>query len=62
MSEQNAFHKTYISPVSKLGSIEYFYPKLCDTADNSQSKQAVMSASDYVETAYRNTRMFMQLT
>ena len=47
MGEQNAFHMMHIPPFLRL---EYFYLKL---RESNYSKQAVMSASDYIETAYR---------
>ena len=36
--------------------------KLSAVTTFSQSKRAAMSASDYIETAYRDVRIFMQLT
>ena len=40
----------------------YLFCKHSNAMAYSQSKQAVMSASDYIETAYHDVRIFMQLT
>ena len=40
--EQNAFHETYDSPISRLIPIDYVYSKLSFATVNSQSKQAVL--------------------
>ena len=42
--------------------MEHIYPKLSDAIAFSQQNQAVMSASDYIETVYPDVRIFMQLT
>ena len=62
LREQTAFHMMYILPILKLDPMEYFYPKLSATTVHNYSKQAVLSASDYIETAYRDIRIFLQLT
>ena len=36
--EQNAFHVTHISPISKLEPMEYVYPKLREPTAYNQSK------------------------
>ena len=45
---------------SRLEPMEFVYPKLTDPAVYSQSKQAVMSAADYIETVYHDVRIFME--
>ena len=62
MREKNAFYVTHISLISRLEPMEYVYPELSDVTAYSQPKQAVMSASDYIETTYHDVRIFMQLT
>ena len=49
---RNGFHMTQIPPIEPM---ECFYPTifLSDTIVYNYSKEAVMSASDYVETSYR---------
>ena len=47
--------------ISKIESIEHIYSKLSDPTAYSQSKQAVTSASDCIETVYCSVRIFMQL-
>ena len=46
MKKQNAFHNTHILPVSEL--MEYVYLR------------AIMSASDFTQTEYRDVKIFMQ--
>ena len=53
---------SYVSPVSREEPMKYVYPKLNDATAYNLSKQAVMSASDYIEATYRDVRIFMQLT
>ena len=48
MREQNAFHVMYVPPISKLEPMKYIYP------------EAVMNASDYIETEYSDVSIFMQ--
>ena len=52
----------YVPPILRLEHMKYVYLKICVTAACSQSKQAIMKASDYIETAYHDARVFMQLT
>ena len=58
---QNAFYVTHVSPISRLETMEYIYPKLSDVTVYCQSKQAVMNDSDYIKTEDRDVRIFMQL-
>ena len=51
MRQQNVFHV-----ILKLDPMEYFYPELSDATLYNYSKQAIKSASDYIETAYRDVR------
>ena len=60
--EQNSFHKAYIPMISRLNFMEYVYQILNDVTAYSKSKQAVVNASDYFGTAYRNVIIFMKLT
>ena len=46
----------------RLGHMENVYPEVGDATAYSQSKQAVKSAADYIETAYRDDGLSMQLT
>ena len=61
MRKQSAFHMMHVPPVSELEPMEYVYPKLSAAVGYSQSKQAVMSASNYTEIEYRNIRTFVQV-
>ena len=47
MREQNAIYMTHVLPIYRLQHIEYVYSK------------AVMTAPDYVKTAYSDVRIFM---
>ena len=60
--EQIDFHMTHISPILRLEIVEYIYPKLSEATVYNYSKQAVLRASDYIETTYHAVRTFMQLT
>ena len=62
MGGTECFSYTRIPSILRFKPMEYFYPKLCDAIVYSYSKQAVMSASDYIETAYCDVRIFLQLT
>ena len=59
MREQNAFHMTHVPPISRLEPTEYVKAKLSEATAYRQSKQAVRSASDYIDIVYRVVRMFM---
>ena len=52
MREQSAFDMRYVPTISRLESMEYVYPDLSAAKTYSQSKHAVLSASDYIETAH----------
>ena len=60
--EHIAFHKAHIPSNLRLKLMEHFYPKLSDTTESNYSKQAVLRASDYIETTYWDVRILMQLT
>ena len=62
MRKQNTFHMMYDQSTLRLDTIEYVYPKISDAVAYRQSKQAVKSASDYIETRYSDVRIFMQQT
>ena len=57
--EQTDFHVTHILPILRLEPMEYIYVKLREATVHSYSKQAVMSASDYIETTYHDVRIFI---
>ena len=48
-----------IPPILRLVSMEYFYQKLSETTMYNYSKQAVMRASEYIETVHRDVRIFI---
>ena len=58
MKDQNAFHMAYVTPLPRLEPMEYVYPEFSDATAYSQSKHAIMSASEYIEAVYRGVRMF----
>ena len=64
MRKQNVFHGTHIPPILNLGVMEYFNPTifLSDATVYNYSKLAVMTTSDYIKTAYRDLKIFMQVT
>ena len=64
MSEENAFNVTHILLFIKLGPMEYFCYKVCfiDAPVYNCFKQAVVSASDNIETAHPDVRVFIQQT
>ena len=50
MREQNAFYIMYVWPILRLEPIEYVYLEFNVATAYSQSKQAVMSFSDDIQT------------
>ena len=40
---------TYVQPILRLEPIEYVYPERCHATAYSESKQAVINASDYIK-------------
>ena len=64
MREKNTFYITYIPLLLRLELMEYFYPKILlnDVTVYNYSKQIVMSASDYIDTANRDVRILIWLT
>ena len=52
---------TYVPPISRLELMKFVYLKLSDVTPYSQSKQTVMSASDYTHKAYLDVRIVLQL-
>ena len=62
MNEQNAFYMKHIPPILRLEPMEHFYPIifLSEAKVHNYSKQAIMSTSDYIETAHHDVRIFMQ--
>ena len=61
MRVQNAFPVTHVPSISRLELIEHIYSEISDVKAYSKSKQAVVSASDVIETTYHYVRIFMQL-
>ena len=60
MRKQKVYSITQIPPILRLKAIEIFHTKLCDpTVYYKFPNQAIASASDYIEGAKRNNRIFM---
>ena len=60
--EQHAFYVTQTPPILRLAHLEYFFLKLSDTTLLNYSKQAVMTALNYIRTAHSGVRVFVQLS
>ena len=62
VQQKNAFHMTYVSPISRPEPMEYAFQEISDSAAYSKLNEVVISASSYIETVHQDVSIFMQQT